>query len=286
MASRIIGTIDLSDYMIADDLKYLNSVIKVAEEYDEFCQGFWQNLSLMNASGDTGDSLYHNNGTLLPTQHLQNCPAICRIIQDNFELAGLKMVRTRNLIDGMVIPHKDFVELDSDYSYLRLMIPLEENTHCFNSDESGVFQMRPGEVWILDAAIDHAAINFSTNSRIFLCLDYAFSRGRDSSALKESARTIAKMRDIYVERRPMNVSDQSRIVEGLSRIISSFTLKDLLFAVSKYHFIYQLPVTAGFGWLKEAALIAGDEKAHKKINSLMRYLIQSRELGERFSLNS
>ncbi|MFC3653236.1 aspartyl/asparaginyl beta-hydroxylase domain-containing protein [Dyella humi] len=287
MASRIIGTIDLSEYTIMDDLNYLNSVVKVAEEYDEFCQGYWQNLSLMNASGEAHDSLYRNSKIILPTHHLKKCTEISRIIQDNFELTGLKMVRTRNLIDGMVIPHKDFVELNKDYNYLRLMIPLQENSQCFNSDEFGVFQMRPGEIWILDAAISHAAINFSTNSRIFLCLDYAFSvENKNLNIFNKSAKILMENRHIYINRKPMNESDQDHIIEGLSKIISSFTLRDLLFAVSKYHFVYHVPVTAGFDWLKKAAIIAGDEESHNKINKLSRYLIEARELGERFSLTS
>jgi hypothetical protein len=287
MASRIVGTIDLSDYKIADDLNYLNSVIKVAEEYDEFSQGYWQNLSLMNASGDANDGLYRNNQIPRPTQHMRNCPAISRLLDENFDLADLTMVRTRNLIDGMVIPHKDFVELDKQRRYLRLMIPLEANPNAFSSDEFGVFQMRPGEVWVLDAAIGHAAINFSTRSRIFLCLDYAFvGDARERSLLKQSTRVEVRNRDIYIPRKPMNTNHQGRIVEGLSRIVSLFTLKDLLFAVSKYHFIYDVPVTAGFEWLKEAATMAKDKESYEKINKLTRYLIESRELGERFSLNS
>jgi len=287
MASHIIGTIDLTEYSIDQDLDYLNSVTKVAEEYDEFCQGYWQNLSLMNASGNADDSLYRNTQDLLPTHHLQHCPEISRLLRDNFESVGLTMIRTRNLIDGMVIPHKDFVELDKDYNYVRLMIPLENNSACFNSDESGVFQMRPGEIWVLDAAIGHAAINFSTKSRIFLCLDYAFGVTDEfPNIFKESAKIARRDRDIYVERKPMDDRDEKHVIEGLSRIVSLFTLKDLLFAVSKYHFIYQVPVTAGFRWLKEAATIAGDEEVFRKVDRLCRYLIETREFGERFSLNA
>lgn len=287
MASHIIGTIDLSGYSIKEDLDYVNSVVKVAEEYDEFSQGYWQNLSLMNSSGDINDSVYRSSKNLLPTDHLRHCSGIWRLIQENFQVTNLKMVRTRNLIDGMVVPHKDFVELDKEYSYLRLMIPLENNLSCFNSDEAGVFQMRAGEIWVLDAAIGHAAINFSTKSRIFLCLDYAFDRGvNHADVFIDSAKVAHMGRDIYIERKPMGISDQDHVIEGLSRIVSLFTLKDLVFAVSKYHFIYQVPVTAGFRWLKEAATIAGDENVSRKIDHLSRYLIEDRVLGERFSLNA
>jgi hypothetical protein len=286
MASRIIGTIDLSKYKITGDLSYLNSVVKEAEEYDEFCQGHWQNLSLMNASGEANDSLYRNSKVIHPTRHLQKCTEILRIIKDNFEFNDLQMIRTRNLIDGMVIPHRDFVELNKDYNYLRIMVPLQENPHCFNSDEFGVFQMHPGEIWILDASISHAAINFSTNSRIFLCLDYAsYNSCANLNIFRKTANLSMKERQIYIERKPMNRSDHIHIIEGLSKIISSFTLKDLLFAVSKYHFIYHVPITTGFEWLKKAAIVADNEEVHNKITNLTRYLVEARELGERFSLN-
>lgn len=56
MASEIIGKIKVDDYDLEKDIKYLNSVTKQPEEYDEFGQGYWKNLSLYNASGNASDT--------------------------------------------------------------------------------------------------------------------------------------------------------------------------------------------------------------------------------------
>ncbi|MGE1082503.1 hypothetical protein ACQJ0O_09735 [Pseudomonas shirazensis] len=55
MPSRIIGKIDLRNYNLASDIEHLNSVTKQPEEYDEFGQGYWKNLSMYNASGDASN---------------------------------------------------------------------------------------------------------------------------------------------------------------------------------------------------------------------------------------
>lgn len=60
MASRIVGTGDLASYDFRQDIQYLNSVEKQPEEYDEFAQGYWKNLSLLNSSGCMDDSQYKN----------------------------------------------------------------------------------------------------------------------------------------------------------------------------------------------------------------------------------
>lgn len=43
------------------------------------------------------------------TEYGKKLGYIDELIKKNFVFSNLKMVRTRNLIDGMVIPHKDFV---------------------------------------------------------------------------------------------------------------------------------------------------------------------------------
>ncbi|MFM2486197.1 hypothetical protein [Celerinatantimonas yamalensis] len=59
MSSRIIGKIDLTMYSeLSKETEYLNSIPKNNEEYDEFGQGYWKNLSLYNSSGRHDDSQY------------------------------------------------------------------------------------------------------------------------------------------------------------------------------------------------------------------------------------
>lgn len=174
MPSCVIGKFEIPETDFEEDVGYLNDLPKQSEEYDEFAQGYWKNVSLMNSTGDSSDSRYVNTGFAIRTDHMSRCPSIDRFIRENFDVGALRMVRARNLIDGMVVPHKDFVELSSDKNYFRVFVPLERNDDSFHSDEKGVFNMKPGEVWFLDASMVHAAINFSSRSRMFLCLDFVF----------------------------------------------------------------------------------------------------------------
>lgn len=288
MPSYIIGTIDISRYELTGDLNYLNSVKKQPEEYDEFGQGYWKNLSLFNATGVAEDSQYRNSQSCLPTGHMEHCSSVAKLIYDNFDFTHMKMVRARNLVDGMVIPHRDFVELDKSIHYFRVFVPLENNKQSFHSDENGVFQMRPGEVWFLDAAINHAAINFASQSRMFLCLDFIFEDDfRDTQIFRAHAKVdTSPSRDVYVQRKPMDESLRTTIVDAISKVISPSTFKDLLFLVSKYHFNYQLPVAACYDWLVEAADLAGDSVVLEKAMAIKRYLIEQRAMGERLLINS
>ena len=193
MPSAIIARIDIDAYNLSLEVNYLNSLQKIPESYDEFGQGYWKNISLYNSTGEPGDTLYQIASACRPTPHLASCPEINRLILDNFRLDNLKMVRARSLIDGMVIPDRDFVELTPKY---------------------------------IDETI-HAA----------------------------------------------------------SKIISRRTLKDLIFALSKYHFTYDIPILACYDWIVDAALLAGDRDTAEKARSLKRYLVEHRHLNERFTIN-
>nr|WP_255342611.1 aspartyl/asparaginyl beta-hydroxylase domain-containing protein [Nocardia sp. CNY236] len=64
---------------------------------------------------------------------------------------------------------------DSVDRYYRVLVNLQDNQRRFNSEECTVFRMRKGQVWFLDAASLHSAINTSTFSRRMLCLDFKIS---------------------------------------------------------------------------------------------------------------
>lgn len=286
MSSYIIRNLDTSSYDLKKDVQFLNELRKQPEEYDEFGQGYWKNISLMNSTGNVDDSQYKNTDTCLPTAHLNHCAVLKALIEDNFAADNLKMVRARNLVDGMVIPHKDFVELDSEYHYFRVFLPLEENRDSYHSDEAGVFQMRPGEVWFLDAAIDHAAVNFSNKSRMFLCLDYIFSgEFRDVDVFARNARALDVNRNYLIQRSPLGEDEKNQVVVSAAAMLTKVTFKDILFALSKYHFSYDIPVSECYDWLIRAAERTKDNVIIEKAKRLKTYLVEKRCLGERFVIN-
>ncbi|ANB56669.1 L-proline cis-3-hydroxylase 2 [Anoxybacillus sp. B7M1] len=197
------------------------------------------------------------------------------------------MVRTRNLIDGMVIPHKDFVELErSKDQYFRVFIPLEDNEYAFHSDEENVFQMKKGEVWFLDAAIVHADINFSNKSRIFLCLDYAFPGPFSPKDVFINDSVYNPNLDPTIIKREEVSSDfKESLVTSLSKVISKYNFRDIVFLLSKIHFYKNISVSDCYDWLVEITEKSGDSSVYNKAINLRRFLVEERKLGERFSFN-
>lgn len=286
MASQILGTINTQNYNFSADIEQLNAITKTPEEYDEFGQGYWKNLSLYNASGEANDTQYRNTDRCIPTEYAKRCPMIQRFISDNFRFNHLKMIRARNLVDGMVIPHRDFVELDKSITYFRVFIALEHNKESFHSDDCGVFQMMPGEAWFLDAGINHAAINFGNKSRMFLCLDFMFEgdfNPADIFADKDSL--LPSRKKFHIDRKPLESDEALNIITSTSALLDRHTFKDLVFTLSKFHFTYNISVACCYDWIVSAAEMAKNPEVARKARSLRRYLIEQRAMGERYVIN-
>lgn len=285
MPSNIVASIDLSHYRLSREIAHLNTLPKIQEEYDEFAQGTWKNTSLLNASGDSADTQFRYCTFPFPTKDLQQLPEIQRLISENFIPHALKMVRARNLIDGIVVPHRDFIEMkDSRHHFFRVFLMLEDNPQAFHSDSQGVFHMKRGEVWFLDAAIDHSAVNFSASSRLALCLDFIFDTSFNPNDIFLRKAKKGSGTPTFIDRKPLAASEKEAIIDGIATLISRETFKDIFFALSKLHFIWNIPVAASYDWLIEAAQRAGNQSILDKARELKRYLIVDRGLGERFSI--
>ncbi|MEW2017831.1 aspartyl/asparaginyl beta-hydroxylase domain-containing protein [Rhodococcus sp. NPDC076796] len=174
MGSRPLGQIDLDATSLnADletDLATLDALDRPADLYDEFTIGSWVNHPLLNQSGVEADSTFRDGTGVRATPVLDQLPAIRAILDKYFHNERLMMARVRDVREWSIIPHRDFLELDSDNTrYFRILMTLQANDACMNSDESMVFRMRSGEVWFLDAAGVHSAIDTSSDTRWSLC---------------------------------------------------------------------------------------------------------------------
>lgn len=288
MPSYIFGKIELNDSQLKKDLETVKNFPRISEEYDEFGVGVWINNSLWNASQDANDSMYRDiDYPAKQTEYGRMLPYISQLVTENFNLEYLKMVRTRNLIDGMVIPHKDFVELNKPKNqYFRILIPLEVNKHAFHSDEGNVLQMKKGEIWFIDAAIDHAAVNFSTSSRIFLCLDFAFpGEFHPSDIFTNKSLYSEEIKPTIIKREKINPKNKEQLIQSLSQTIDKYNFKDILVMLSKIHFYKDISVSASYDWLEEITQRSGKEELLDKAQKLRKYMIEKRDLGERFSIN-
>lgn len=283
MPSRIIARIALTDIDFSKDIDYLNHIAKPDVEYDEFGQGFRTNPTLINGTGNSKDTLFRDGERAMETEHARRVPAIMRVIEDVFDRTHLRMVRARNLVDGLIMPHRDYLEVGKTVDYYRIFVPIEYNQYAYHSDESGVFHMKPGEVWFLDAAIVHSAANFSSRSRWFLCLDFFLSPNSNLAVIfKNSPRMFWDVDHAYIRRQPLSAERRAEIVAAVAVLLEEETIKDVAHSLSKLHFRYEIPIAACYDMLSEAAARLGNPRINNAVAAMIDFLIEHRTIGQRF----
>lgn len=287
MRSHILGRIELDQQRLKKDLEYLATVPTREEEYDEFSNGFWKNIPLYNASAGSEDGLYRDlqGSPARPTGHAKHVPYLDEIISMVYNTGQLQMARTRNLKNAIVLPHRDFVELDRELDqYFRTFMVLEDNPLAFHSDEDTVFHMRPGEIWFLDAAAVHSAVNFGEFGRQSLCVDLAFEGAFDEQdAFADTSVLAADLSPDVPERKPFTKELEEGIL-ALSGVTGRENFRDVLFLLSKVHYSYNVHPSETFEWLVAISKAVGDDAMVEKADRVRDFLIGTRELGERFSL--
>lgn len=287
MSSYILGKLAFDERQLQEDLQVFETFPRIAEAYDEYSSGFWMNCSLWNASGDKYDTVYRDfSHPLRQTDYARSLPYINQVLQQHFVFEHLKMIRSRNLIDAIVLPHRDFVEIDRTRQCIRVFVPLEDNMLAFHSDEQAVFCMRKGEIWFFDAAVVHAAANFSNKSRLCLCLDYIFPEEfHPADIFVDKNEYTPGLTPTLVPREQPDTAFLASLITGLGSIINRYNFKEIIFLLSKIHFYQQIPITACFDWLVQIADQSTDHALCEKAQQLRSYLTADRVFGQRFSLS-
>ncbi|MFF0854543.1 aspartyl/asparaginyl beta-hydroxylase domain-containing protein [Streptomyces sp. NPDC003280] len=289
MRSHILGRIELDQERLRKDLDYLAAVPTVEEEYDEFSNGFWKNIPLYNASGGSEDLLYRDldGAAVRPTRHAEQVPYLDEIITTVYDQQRVQMARTRNLKNAVVIPHRDFVELDRELAlYFRTFMVLEDSPLAFHSDDDTVIHMRPGEIWFLDAAAVHSAVNFSDISRQALCVDLAFNGSFDEKEVFADASVYAPGATPELPDRKPFTAERAERIRSLADVIERENFRDILFLLAKVHFTYDVHPSETYEWLIDISKKAGDGKMVEKAERIRDFAIGARDLGERFSLTT
>jgi len=287
MRSHILGKVEFDQTRLSADMAFIRNVPRIEEEYDEFSSGYWKNVSLWNASGDAEDTTYRDiQGGALQTDYGRKVPYIDELIRQVFDEKIIKMVRARNLIDAILMPHRDFVELDKDNDqYFRVVLALEDNTQAFHSDDDTVLRMRAGEIWNLDAGAVHAAVNFSAGNRQHVCVDFAFDGAFDESDIfADKTFYNPDVRPTIPERKAFTAARRADLM-ALSRVIDKDNFKDIVHMLSKVHFRYEVPAAHTYDWLIEICENAKAPALADKAVRLRDYMIGDRAFGERFSMN-
>ena len=286
--TRLLERINFDRNRLLKELEIISNFPVFEEEYSEFSSGTWINNSLWNDDGNYKNTQYKNySGPAQLTELGEKTHYINNFIEKYFDIKNLKMVRTRNLVNGQVLPHKDFIELDDDEEkYIRVLIPLETSLTSYHSDEYyGVFRMLKGDIWMLDASVIHAAYNFSEDSRVILCLDFQYHNFCDideNIIFKKHSIRNKNIEPMIFNRAKLREQDIEDFISYISKSINTVSdVKKAVIKISSAHVHHEIPIGKIYDILIEAAKKKGKE-IEQLCKKMKRYYILDRSLGERF----
>ena len=284
MHSKILSTTD-DVVHFEDDIRRILAFTQENQNYSEFRIGDWKSFVLRNTSGLDDDGQVAQS--LLP---LTMAPrgaglhAINQWIDSNFNTTNLRLVRVHSMGDGVLIPHRDFLEFDERARrWLRLHLPIKTNDRCLHSEENEVFHMRLGEIWHLDATRLHSATNSSDDRRLNLCLDFDIGNAPIESVFKKPAVPKNLPKPQMLTRPSLDDSFMAGLM-GLSKVIDERNYRDIVGLLSKVHFYRDAGLSQFFDWLVEISKRSGSVSLLKKSETLCRFLRAERSMHERFAL--
>jgi hypothetical protein len=286
MNSRIIGTLSFDDDLLKQDIETILQFGDVREEYSEYRFGLWKNYVLWNGTGDQKDTLYMGpDGGAFQTGLGNQLPYVNSVIDKFFHTDKLKMVRANLLRDALLIPHRDYIEFKSESEHLaRVHLPLKTNSDALHSEGDSVFHLRCGEVWYLDASNVHSACNPSDEPRISLVLDFRLDGDSPlESVLKQPLNERPKTAPAIIERESLS-DDFRNSIHALKHVINRANYRDILLFLSRVHFYKNVSGATLFDWMIEICEGSEDRELLEKFTNFKSYMIQDRQLGERFHL--
>ncbi|HZT59933.1 MAG TPA: aspartyl/asparaginyl beta-hydroxylase domain-containing protein [Pyrinomonadaceae bacterium] len=285
MNSRIISAVELDDELLRQDIEKILGFGDVKEEYSEYRFGTWKNYVLWNGSGDEKDTLFEGTrGGAVKTGFGRQLEYVSPVIEENFRTERLKMVRANLLRDAVLVPHRDYVEFKEDSSRLaRLHIPLQTDRTSLHAEGDDVFHMRRGEVWYLDVSNIHSACNMSDSPRISLVLDFCLDGQPLETAFKHPERHRARREPLMVEREPVD-EEFLKSIFSMGHVINHVNYRDIVLFLSRIHFYKDVSLDVFFDWLIRICQGAQDKSLVEKSVRFKRYMIDKRELSQRFAL--
>jgi L-proline cis-4-hydroxylase len=272
-SSYLIGTIPVDPARVSADLAQVEP-FGFVDSYTEFVCGSWRTCMLWNASGEGADTQIRDYpGPPRITEQGRKLGYVEELMTGNFDLTGLRFARLTRLAPGtVVLPHRDYVELESDL--VRIHVPLQTAPEAYASEEETVYRMGQGEVWFLDATRAHSIGNFATRNRIHLLLDFqpqepraVFRRPREGA--------LSLPRSAVVTRRPLRPGERDAFL-ALASVIDLDNLMDIMAMIIRRYFTADLNVADVFGWLREIAARSGDQDVISRAQWLQAHCLTSR----------
>jgi L-proline 3-hydroxylase-like protein/aspartyl/asparaginyl beta-hydroxylase len=284
MQSRILGQLR-HDADFADDIARILEFTGDNSHYSEFRIGDWKTFVLQNSSGRDDDGLVTEGAApLVATPRGRSVSGILRWIEETFHTHALKLVRVHSLGDGVLVPHRDFIEINQAVCrWTRIHVPIMTNDLCLHAEEDAVFRMRPGEIWFLDASRLHSATNFSDQRRLNLCLDFELYDAPIESVFKTSVRTDDLPAPELVKREPLDDVFLAGI-HALAAMLNLRNYRDAVGLLSKVPFYRNAGLASFFDWLIAISDDARDPILGDKSRAFARFLKAERKMHERFVL--
>jgi len=285
MLSRPLGRIPLNSFALRKELDFLLHCNEANESYSEFRIGNWRTIVLRTRSAEDAEGLIRptTNSTLAVAPRAHGLEYINRLVESTFFTERLQLLRAHILEDGVLIPHRDFIELNEDNNrWVRIHLPLQTNEKCLHSEEESVFHMRQGELWILNAAMTHSACNLSGIPRITLCLDFDLAGAQVDSLFRDLA-VPQQVDPLIIERDELDAPFLDALY-GLGDILNDTNYREILNVLARVHFYKDVNVNAFFSWMVDIAARAGNQQLQRKFSDFAEFLRFNRALGQRFAI--
>ncbi len=250
--ARIIGQVDLDDARLAADLVALMD-LPYNRGYSDYARGNpgWQNTVLMNHSGDPADQTFGGyDGLPVATPHLEPLPYIAELITNTFKAEHLLWSRIFMCEDGMLIPHRDYLDLPED-EFTRVHIPLQLGTSSLHSEDDKVFRMRKGEVWFIDGTVNHSAYSYDGAPRVYLSCDFRSGVPFDELFV-DPALAATNVRPDFIDLPPLPENFDS-VLDGFATMLREDTFDDIVGVLAKVHFNHQARCGDTYEWLIDVA---------------------------------
>ncbi|WP_226362213.1 aspartyl/asparaginyl beta-hydroxylase domain-containing protein [Pseudonocardia sp. ICBG1142] len=231
MRTSYLTTLELDESRLAKDIEE-SEALHYSEAYSNYLIGGpWKSAVLWAVGGRTGSGVltsYTDSSSATFTEDAARLPYLQEIITTTADLDRLLFVRLARFSDSVIIPHRDFLELDDmpaeSRPAHRLHIPLVTHEHCLFSEDNVVYRMRAGEVWSFDASRIHAVASMARAPRIHLIFDFADRDGGGPLITRAHENTEGIAPDRRLERPPL-AEDARAALMRLAEVLTSDTLR-------------------------------------------------------------
>lgn len=243
MRTQYVAALELDEGRLAKDLE-TSASFNYSEAYSNYLIGGpWKSAMLYSAGGDAGDGLltdYDYRQSSDFTDYGRQMPYLQELISTSVDLSRLTFVRLARFAKSVIVPHRDFLELEEipedKRSAHRLHIPLATHEECFFSEDNVVYRMRAGEVWYFDASRIHSVVSFAEEPRIHLIFDFADRPGAGSLVTVPGEPEGAGVPAASAVDRPQLSDAERAALARLADVLTMDTFSEIFSVLVKKHF--------------------------------------------------